>query len=97
MKENSMATSTDKVTFYGVARGEKLISGGWSNVDMAKNEVELYTLQMRALDLDPDVRLVEYDVETTVKTGRVRAYREPETEEPTPTVDEDATADGDAA
>jgi hypothetical protein len=95
MRGTTMATETTKQIAYGVARGDKLIHGGYSDVRNAVEQLALFTDQMHALGLEPDVRLVEYDVETIVKTGRVRAYREPVDDEPdsteTDTTDTDST------
>ncbi len=86
-----MSTETSIATVYGVARGEKLLSGGFPSVEGARSDVDHYAAQMSAVGLEPDVRLVEYDVETTVKTSRVRAYREPVEET---VVDEQPVDDG---
>lgn len=79
-----MATETTTVTQYGVARGEKLIGIGYGHPAHAQDALHSVERQMTELGLDSDVRLVEFDVETIVKTGRVRAYKEPadEAEEP---------------
>ncbi len=84
-----MATETETVIHYGVARGEKLIGAGTPSLNAAKDALFVAEQQMVAVGLDPDVRLVEYDVETTVKAGRVRAYKEPVDEivEPEPTAE----------
>ncbi|MEV7827504.1 hypothetical protein [Microbacterium enclense] len=84
-----MATETTTVTHYGVARGEKLIGTGSTYLPDAQEALSIAEQQMIAVGLDPDVRLVEYDVETTVKAGRVRAYKEPvdETVESEPTAE----------
>jgi hypothetical protein len=84
-----MATETTTVTHYGVARGEKLIGAGSTYLPAAQEALTVAEQQMIAVGLDPDVRLVEYDVETTVKAGRVRAYKEPTDEVP----DAEPTAD----
>lgn len=76
-----MATETETVLHYGVARGEKLIGEGTSSLAAAQQALFVAQQQMVAVGLEPDVRLVEYDVETTIKAGRVRAYQEP-VEEP---------------
>ncbi|MDD7930086.1 hypothetical protein [Microbacterium thalli] len=85
-----MSTKTNTETHYGVARGEKLLFNA-PILSVAQDQLPLYEEQMTALGIDPDVRLVEYDVETTVKTSRLRAYKEPEVE-PTPAPAPDATA-----
>lgn len=90
-----MATETTTVTHYGVARGEKLIGYGYPMVEPAVAALSVAEQQMISVGLDPDLRLVEYDVETTVKTGRVRAYREPTVDEPP--VEETSTEDAPAA
>jgi len=81
-----MATETNTSVHYGVARGEKLIGTGSPHLSTAQEALLVAEQQMISVGLDPDVRLVEYDVETTVKTGRVRAYKEPvdENAEPEP-------------
>lgn len=83
-----MTTRTNTETHYGVARGEKLLTGTPS-LAYAKEQLPLYEEQLTALGIDPDVRVVEYDVETTVKTSRLRAYKEPE---PAPAPDGDTSA-----
>ncbi len=85
-----MSTKTNTETHYGVARGEKLLFSA-PILSVVQEQLPLYEEQMTALGIDPDVRLVEYDVETTVKTSRLRAYKEPEAE-PTPAPDADTTA-----
>jgi hypothetical protein len=85
-----MSTKTNTETHYGVARGEKLLFSA-PILSVVQEQLPLYEEQMTALGIDPDVRLVEYDVETTVKTSRLRAYKEPEPE-PTPAPDADTTA-----
>lgn len=84
-----MATETTTSVHYGVARGEKLIGTGSPHLSTAQEALLVAEQQMISVGLDPDVRLVEYDVETTVKTGRVRAYKEPvdETTETEPAAD----------
>jgi hypothetical protein len=89
-----MATTETTRTVYGAARGQKLLAGGFEFVEQAQHQVDLYTEQLTALDIDPDVRLVEYDVVTTVKEGRLRAYKEP-VDEPVET-EQVADAAGDA-
>lgn len=74
-----MTTKTNTETHYGVARGEKLLFSA-PILSVVQDQLPLYQDQMTKLGLDPDVRLVEYDVETTVKTSRLRAYKEPATE-----------------
>ncbi len=85
-----MGTKTNTETHYGVARGEKLLFSA-PVLSVVQEQLPLYEEQMTALGIDPDVRLVEYDVETTVKTSRLRAYKEPEPE-PTPAPDADHAA-----
>lgn len=84
-----MATETTTVTHYGVARGDNLIGTGSTYLPDAQEALGIAEQQMIAVGLDPDVRLVEYDVETTVKAGRVRAYKEPAEE----TVEPETTAE----
>lgn len=79
-----MSTETTTVTHYGVARGEKVISTSHPSVSLAQEALGIAEQQMIAVGLDPDLRLVEYDVETVVKTSRVRAYRQPEPEDVAP-------------
>lgn len=85
-----MTTKTNTETHYGVARGEKLLFSA-PILSVVQDQLPLYEEQLTSLGLDPDVRLVEYDVETTVKTSRLRAYKEPEPE-PTPAPDGDTAA-----
>lgn len=75
-----MSTTTDTVTKYAVARGEKIIAGEHTAVESAKSELAYIEGQMRAVGLEPDVRLVTFEVETTVKSSRPRAYKDPEPE-----------------
>lgn len=83
-------------TKYGVARGEKILSGDFTNVEPAKTELTHFEEQMRVVGLEPDVRLVQYDVTTT--TSRVRAYREPVEGEEADTEGDDASGEaGDTA
>ncbi|WP_162815402.1 hypothetical protein [Microbacterium arborescens] len=83
-----MSTKTNTETHYGVARGEKLLFSA-PILSVVQDQLPLYEEQMTALGIDPDVRLVEYDVETTVKTSRLRAYKEPE---PAPAPEGDISA-----
>lgn len=85
-----MATTETTRTVYGAARGQKLLAGGFDRVDQAQEQVDLFTEQLTALDIEPDVRLVEYDIVTTAKESRLRAYKEPVDETP---VDPDATGE----
>jgi hypothetical protein len=93
-----MSKTTTEETRYAVARGEKIVSDehGHTAVESAQGELGYLNKQMENVGLDPDLRLVEFDVKTTVERSRVRAYREPapeDTEAPTA----DAPAQGDAS
>ncbi|MBS1674380.1 MAG: hypothetical protein JSS74_10490 [Actinobacteria bacterium] len=87
-----MTSETTKETLYGIARGDKIINGGHLRVEHAQIALGQANAQMTGLGLEPDLRLVEYDVETTIKTGRPRTYKEPTTEDTTPDGDATATA-----
>lgn len=74
-----MASTT--VTKYGVARGQKILTdGGFDTIDPARSELAWYETNMEAVGLKPDVRLVEYDITTTIETSKPRTYVEPEPE-----------------
>ncbi len=82
--------SSTTVTKYAVARGEKILGESHEDVNGAKGELAHYEDGMRALGLEPDVRIVTFDVSTT--TTRPRVYKEPEPEvaedtEPEPTAE----------
>lgn len=87
-----MTSETTKETLYGVARGDQLINGGHPRVEHAQIALDQANAAMTSVGLGPDLRLVEYDVETTVKTSRPRAYKEPTSEDAVP--DGDTTATG---
>lgn len=93
MKGHTMSTETTKETLYGYARGDQLINGGFQRVEHAQIALDQANAAMRSVGLEPDLRLVEYDVDTTVKTSRVRAYKEPTTEDTTPEGDTGASPD----
>ena len=67
---------SDKVTRYGVARGEKIIGLMFDAIDEAKEHFANVSAAMVSVDLEPDVRLVEADY--SVAVSKLRAYREPE-------------------
>lgn len=70
--------STHTVTKYAVARGQKIIGTHFDTVEGAQAELTHYEGLMTQAALEPDVRLVQFDVTTT--TGHPKAYREPEPE-----------------
>ncbi|ANJ26807.1 hypothetical protein [Agromyces aureus] len=76
MQEDIMTSTTE--TVYGVARGQKILSGGFANVEGARAENAWYEKQAEGIGLKPDTRVVTYDITTTVETGRPTTYVEPE-------------------
>jgi hypothetical protein len=78
-----MTKTTTEETRYAVARGEKIVTAetGHTAVESAQSELGYLEGQMRNVGLEPDLRLVEFDVKTTIERSRVRAYREPSTDD----------------
>lgn len=70
----------ETTTVYGVARGEKIIGNLFSDLDTARRHLAAIEDQIRAVALEPDVRLVTVEVTTT--HGRPHVYKEPTAPEP---------------
>lgn len=71
-----MADTT--VTKYAVARKEKLVGALHDAPSSAIAEHASVSATMESVGLEPDVRVVEVDVTTSI--SRPRAYREPSTD-----------------
>lgn len=88
-----MSTNETTRTVYGIARDQKLLSGGYHNVGTAMNQLALYEEQMTHLGIEPDVRLIEYDVTVTTKQSRLRAFKWPDEEQAATEVEDAPTGD----
>lgn len=69
--------STNTQTLYGVARGQKILSGGFGNVEGAAAENGWYEARATDIGLTPDTYVATYEVTTTTETGRPSRYVAP--------------------
>jgi hypothetical protein len=72
-----MSTDTTEAVQYAVARNESLLTEPTSNLGAANADLGRLSDAMRVAGLEPDVRVVEFDVTVTTKIGRPRAVRVP--------------------
>jgi hypothetical protein len=69
--------STEKRTEYAVARGNEIVTDWSPNVGKALMDLSAIQNGMAVAHLEPDVHVVESDVEITTKRSRAKSWEDP--------------------
>jgi hypothetical protein len=76
-----MSKNTEKATEYAVARGNEVITWWTPDLATAQQECRLIEQSMRTAHLEPDVHVVQSEVEYVTNRSRAKRYEEPEPQE----------------